>query len=63
MIPLALGLATAAVIVTSLSSLPKKTTKALERAYYKTTWRDLGTTQETPAVTMKELVYGPKDDS
>jgi hypothetical protein len=36
--------------------------RRVERTYYRATWRDLGRTQETPALTMRELVYGPGED-
>jgi hypothetical protein len=63
LMPVALGLATAAVVAASLCGLPGKARRAAERTYYKATRRDLGSTQETPAVTMRELVYGPGDES
>jgi hypothetical protein len=34
--------------------------KRVERTYYRATRRDLARTQETPAVTMSEMVYGGK---
>jgi hypothetical protein len=58
LVPVVLGLATAAVVVASLSGLTGRAGRAAERTYYKATRRDLGSTQETPAVTMRELVYG-----
>jgi hypothetical protein len=63
MLPLAIGLATAAVAAASLFALPKKARRATERTYYRATRRVLRPTQVTPAVTMRELVYGPEDDA
>ena len=35
--------------------------RQLERRYYRRAYRgDLRATQETPAITMRELVYGPR---
>lgn len=62
MLPVALGLATAVVVAASIAGLPGRARRAAERTYYRATRRDLGSTQETPAVTMRELVYGPGDE-
>lgn len=35
--------------------------RKVERASYRASWRDLSKTQEMPAATMRELVYGPED--
>jgi hypothetical protein len=62
LLPLGLGLASAAVILLSLTGSLRRASRGAERAYYRATRRDLESTQETPAVTMHELVYGPGDE-
>lgn len=59
LLPTALGLGAAAILTWAVAGGPGKMRLAVERSYYRRTWRDLGDTQETPAVTMRELVYGP----
>jgi hypothetical protein len=59
LLPLALGLATSAVVAGVVFGGGRKVGRAAERTYYRKTWRDLASTQETPAVTMRDLVYGP----
>jgi hypothetical protein len=63
LLPAALGLATAAVVAATLLGGPRGVGRRVERTYYRATRRDLARTQETPAVTMRELVYGPGDES
>jgi hypothetical protein len=63
LLPAALVLATTATVALALSGGPRKTSRKIERAYYRATRRDLGVTQEMPAVSMRELVYGPREDS
>ncbi len=62
LLPTALGLAAAAASVGIVLSLGghRGVRRRVEGTYYRATWRDLARTQETPSVTMRELVYGPK---
>lgn len=62
LVPTAAGLATAAVLVLLLGKTGK-VQRTVEKKYYRATRRDLGRTQETPAVTMRELVYGREEES
>lgn len=64
LLPTALGLAAAAVSVSLVLAAggPRRVRRRVEGAYYRATWRDLDRTQEMPAVSMRELVYGPEGD-
>jgi hypothetical protein len=55
----AAGLAAAAALALLVSGRGR-VGKRVERTYYRATRRDLTRTQETPAVTMREMVYGGK---
>lgn len=58
LVPTLVGSAAAAAAAIVLFGGLQKAGRGVERTYYKTTWRDLNKTQETPAVSMRELVYG-----
>lgn len=62
LLPTALGLASAAGALLMLASSSQRVRKSVEGTYYRATWRDVGTTQEVPAVTSHDLVYGPRED-
>jgi hypothetical protein len=62
LLPLALGLATSAVVAWVAFGGARRVGRAVEKTYYRKTWRDLAATQETPAVTMRELVYDPREE-
>jgi hypothetical protein len=59
LLPTATGLAATALVVALLGGT-RGAGRRVERTYYRATRRDLARTQETPAVTMSEMVYGRK---
>jgi hypothetical protein len=53
------GVAALGLLLSTLAA--PRSGKKLERRYYRRAYRgDLRATQETPVVTMRELVYGPR---
>lgn len=61
LLPAAASIATAAAL-TLLVFGRGRVGRRVERTYYRATRRELGRTQETPSVTMRELVYGPEEE-
>ena len=60
LLPAALGLTCSLAATALVLGVGGRAGRAVERAYYRTTWRDLKATRETPAASMRELVYGPR---
>ena len=62
LVPAAAGIGTSAAVLLLFLASTRAGRRKVESTYYRTTRRDLRSTQETPAVSMRELVYGPWRD-
>lgn len=65
LVPLAAGAAAALASVALVLHLGRsgRVGRAAEKASYRASWRDLSTTREVPAMSMRELVYGPEENT